>query len=57
MNRRRTRAKYHYAIKFVNKEESRIKSNKMAEAIVNNQNRISWKEGMKIKQTNNSSQM
>ena len=38
-NRRRTQAKYHYAIKFVNKEKSRIRSNRMAEAIANNHDR------------------
>ena len=38
LNRRRTRAKYHYAIKFVKKEEIRIRSNKMAEAITTYEN-------------------
>ena len=28
-NRRRTRAKYHYAIRFVNKEKNRIRSNRI----------------------------
>ena len=54
LNRRRTRAKYHYAIKFVNKEKNRIISNRMAEAISNNQNRNLWREAKKMKQTNNS---
>ena len=53
-NRRKTRAKYHYAIKFVNKEKSRIRSNRMAEAIANNQCRNLWSEAKKIKETNNS---
>ena len=53
-NRRRTQAKYHYAIKFVNKEKSRIRSNRMAEAIANNHDRNLWMEAKKIKQTNNS---
>ena len=44
LKRRLTRAKYHYAIRFVQKEENRIKSNRMAEAMVNNQDRILWKE-------------
>ena len=52
-NRRRTRAKYHYAIRFVNKEKNRIRSNRMAEAIANNHNRNLWKEAKQIKQTNN----
>ena len=53
-NRRRARAKYHYAINFVNKEKNRIRSNRMAEAIANNHHRNLWKEAKKIKQTNNS---
>ena len=54
INRRRTRAQYHYAIRFVNKEKNRIRSNRMAEAIANNHHRNLWKEAKKIKQTNNS---
>ena len=53
-NRRRTRAKYHYAIKYVNKENNRIRSNRMAEAIANNHNRNLWMEAKNIKQINNS---
>ena len=54
LNRRRTRAKYHYAIKFVNREKHRIRSNKMAEAIASNNDRNLWSEAKKIKQTNQS---
>ena len=39
LNRRRTRAKYHYAVKYVDKEKDRIKSNRMAEAIANSNDR------------------
>ena len=53
-DRRRTRAKYHYAIRFVNKEKSRIRSNRMAEAIANNHDRNLWMEAKKSKQTGNS---
>ena len=53
-NRRSARAKYHYAIRFVNNEKSRIRSNRMAEAIANNHNRNLWMEAKKMKQTNNS---
>ena len=42
--RRRTRAKYHYAVRFVNKEKNRIISAKMAEAIANNKDRDLWQE-------------
>ena len=52
--RRRTRAKYHYAIRFVNKEKNRIKSNKMAQAIANNNDRDLWQEVKQLKQTNRS---
>ena len=53
-NRRKTRAKYHYAIKFVNKEKNRIISNRMAQAISENDNRNLWNEAKKMKKTNNS---
>ena len=52
--RRTTRAKYHYAIRYVNKEKNRIRSNRMAEAMVNNQSRVLWKEVKKMNQSNKS---
>ena len=53
-NIRKTRAKYHYAIKYVNKEKIRIRSDRMAQAISENDNRNLWSEAKKIKKTNNS---
>ena len=50
--RRRTRAKYHYAIRFVNKERNKIISSNMADAIANNKDRDLWEEAKRIKQTN-----
>ena len=41
---RRTRARYHYAVRCVIKEETRIKSNRMAEAISEGNDRNLWKE-------------
>ena len=52
LNRRRTRAKYHYAIRFVNRERNRIRSSKMATAISENKNRNLWAEAKKMKQSN-----
>ena len=52
--RRRTRAKYHYAVRWVNKEKNRIRSNKMVDAIVNNKDRDLWQEVKQIKQANKS---
>ena len=52
--RRRSRAKYHYAVRFVNKEKNKIKSTRMAEAIVNNRERDLWQEVKQSKQTNKS---
>ena len=52
--RRRTRAKYHYAVRYVNKEKHMIRSNNMAEAIANNKDRDLWQEVKQLKQTNKS---
>ena len=41
---RRTRSRYHYAVRYVIKEETRIKSNRMAEAISESNDRNLWKE-------------
>ena len=41
---RRTRSGYHYAVRYVIKEETRIKSNRMAEAISEGNDRNLWKE-------------
>ena len=42
--RRKTRARYHLAIRKVKKEQTRIRNVRMAEAIVNNNDRELWKE-------------
>ena len=52
--RRRTRAKYHYAVRYVNREKNMIRSNRMAEAIANNKDRDLWQEVKQLKQTNKS---
>ena len=41
---RRTRSRYHYAVRYVIKEETRLKSNRMAEAISEGNDRNLWKE-------------
>ena len=41
---RRTRSRYHYAVRYVIKEETRIKSNRMVEAISECNDRNLWKE-------------
>ena len=41
---RRTRSRYHTAVRYVIKEETRIKSNRMAEAISEGNDRNLWKE-------------
>ena len=38
--KRKTRLKYHYAIRYVMKENIRIRNNKMGEAISNNNDRV-----------------
>ena len=42
--RRKTRARYHIAIRKVKKEQTRIRNVRMAEAIVNNNDRELWKK-------------
>ena len=46
--KRKTRLKYHYAIRFVTKENIRIRNCKMGEAISSNNNRVLWDEVRKI---------
>ena len=49
LSRRRTRSKYHYAIRYVNKERNRIRSNRMAEEISNKNDRNLWNEARQLK--------
>ena len=53
--RRKTRARYHRAIKFVRKHEEAIRSDKMAEALANNRQRDMWREAKKCKHRTTSS--
>ena len=46
---RRTRASYHYAVKHVIKNDTAIRSSKMAQAISGNCDRMLWKEVKFIK--------
>ena len=46
---RRTRARYHCAVKYVIKEETKIKSNRMAGAISEGNDRNLWKEVHSLK--------
>ena len=47
--RRRTRAQYHYAVKQIKSNQNRLKSEKMALAISNNDTRNLWTEVRKMK--------
>lgn len=51
--RRKSRLKYHYAIRFVKNENIRIRNNRMAEAIAENNDRNLWDEAKKMSRTNN----
>ena len=51
--KRKTRLKYHYAIRFVKKENIRIRNNRMGEAISTNNDRELWKEVKKMTKSNN----
>ena len=51
--KRKTRLKYHYAIRFVTKENIRIRNSKMGEAISNNNDRVLWDEVKKMSKTSN----
>ena len=51
--RRKTRLQYHYAIRYVVKENTRIQNSKMAEAISENEDRILWDEVRKMTKSNN----
>ena len=50
--KRKTRLKYHYAIRSVTKENIRIRNCKMGEAISQNNDRVLWDEVRKINKTN-----
>ena len=41
---RRTRAQYHHAVKYVQREYNNIRNARLAEAISRNKNRDLWKE-------------
>ena len=51
--RRRTRARYHPAIRKVKKEQTRIRNIRMAEAVANNNDRELWKEVKIMSSTSN----
>ena len=46
-----SRLKYHYAIRYVMKENIRIRNNKMGEAIAENKDRVLWDEVSKMTKT------
>ena len=48
---RHIRAQYHYAVRYVIKEETRIKSNRMAVAISEGNYRNLWKEVYSLKKS------
>ena len=50
--KRKTRLKYHYAIRFVKEENIRIRNNKMGEAISTNNDREMWKEVKNMTKSN-----
>ena len=52
--KRKTRLKYHYAIRYVTKENIRIRNYKMAEAISTNNDRVLWDKVRKISKTTSS---
>ena len=51
--RRKTRLKYHYAIRYIVKKETLLRNNKMAEAISDNNDRVLWDEVRKYSKSNN----
>ena len=51
--RRKTRLKYHYAIRYVMKENIRIRNNRMGEAVAENNDRSLWAEAKKMIKSNN----
>ena len=51
--KRKTRLKYHYAIRHVTKENLRIRNYKMADAISMNNDRVLWDEVRKMTKTSN----
>ena len=51
--RRKTKLKYHYAIRYVKKENIRLRNVRMGEAISENNDRLLWTEVKKMSSTNN----
>ena len=50
--RRKTRLQYHYAIRHVVKENTKIRNKKLAEAVSENNDRVLWEEVRKMSKTN-----
>ena len=51
--KRKTRLKYHYAIRYITKENIRIRNNRMGEAVSSNNDRVLWDEVKKMSKTSN----
>ena len=51
--RRKTRLRYHYAIRKIVRNETKLRNDKFAEAISNNDDRALWDEVRKISKVNN----
>ena len=51
--RRKTRLKYHYALRHVVKENKQIRNEKMGKAVSENDDRVLWDEVKKLTKTNN----
>ena len=51
--KRKTRLKYHYSIRYVMKENIRIRNNRMGDAIATNNDRALWDEVKKMTKSNN----
>ena len=52
--KRSSRLKYHYAIRYVTKENIRLRNNRMGEAIAKNHDRSLWEEVRKMSKTTTS---
>ena len=53
MMRRKSRLQYHYAFRRVVKDNDRLRNNKMADAVSENEDRVLWDEVRKITRANN----
>ena len=51
--KRRSRLKFHYAVRYVNKENLRLRNMKMGEAVAGNDDRSLWEEARKITKCSN----